>query len=117
MPTDAFALFDGCFLSKALPTTEAAKLRITVVTTRRQTGTRQYGSDVCKSTWSNLMTTYLDIDELAELLGLQRDTVRKKLRNAPWALPPAMHIPRSKMLRWRAHEVKGWLSEHKMPVA
>lgn len=57
------------------------------------------------------MTKYLDIDELAELLGQRAETIRKKLRVAPYALPPKMHIPGSKMLRWRAHEVERWLQE------
>lgn len=57
------------------------------------------------------MTKYLDIDELAALLGQRADTIRKRLRVAPYALPPKMHIAGSKMLRWRAHEVENWLKE------
>ena len=57
------------------------------------------------------MTIYLDIDELAELLGQRPETIRKKLRVAPYELPPKMHFAGSKMLRWRAHEVNRWLQE------
>lgn len=57
------------------------------------------------------MTNYLDIEDLAELLGIRADTVRKKLRVAPQALPPKMYIPGSKMLRWRTREVENWLQE------
>lgn len=57
------------------------------------------------------MTKYLDIDDLAVLLGQSTQTIKKKLRNVPHQLPPKMHIPGSKMLRWRTHEVQNWLIE------
>ena len=76
------------------------------------TNTRQSVDASNAPTWSSPMTKYLDIDELAALLGQRADTIRKKLRVSPYALPPKMHIPGSRMLRWRAHEVKIWLQEH-----
>lgn len=57
------------------------------------------------------MTNYLDIDELSPLLGQSTQCIKKKLRTAPHQLPPKMHIPGSKMLRWRMHEVENWLTE------
>lgn len=57
------------------------------------------------------MTTYLDIDDLAELLGLRPNTIKRKLADAPMLVPPKMHILNSSMLRWRAHEVKNWMYE------
>lgn len=60
------------------------------------------------------MTKYLDIEELSNLLGLAAKTIRKKLRETPYLIPPKMHIPNSKMLRWRAHEVEIWLNERQL---
>jgi predicted DNA-binding transcriptional regulator AlpA len=57
------------------------------------------------------MTKYLDIDELATFLGQSTQTIKKKLRSVPAQLPPKMHIPGSKMLRWRMHEVENWLTD------
>jgi predicted DNA-binding transcriptional regulator AlpA len=63
------------------------------------------------------MTKYLDIDELAEILGKRTETIRKKLRVAPHALPRKMHIPGSKMLRWRKHEVESWVKDQRQSSA
>lgn len=57
------------------------------------------------------MTSYLDIDELAELMGLSPGTVMRKLSLSPAAIPPKMHLPASKMLRWRSDEVTIWMFE------
>jgi predicted DNA-binding transcriptional regulator AlpA len=57
------------------------------------------------------MTTYLDIWELGELLGKAPDTIRRQLRSDPRSVPPRMHIPGTKMLRWRKGEVDTWLYE------
>lgn len=54
---------------------------------------------------------YLDINELAELLGQSVPTIRKKLVANPTALPPRMHLPATRMLRWRAQEVANWMVE------
>lgn len=57
------------------------------------------------------MTNYLDIFELAELLGKRPETIRRNLKSKPWAVPPRMHIPSTRMLRWRKTEVESWLQE------
>lgn len=57
------------------------------------------------------MTNYLDIDELAKLLGKSQETIRKNLRDNPRRVPPRMHMPGTKMLRWRKTEVEIWLEE------
>lgn len=57
------------------------------------------------------MTAYLDIDELAERLGQSVRALRSNMRTAPHKVPPRMHIPGGKMLRWRTTEVKSWMFE------
>jgi predicted DNA-binding transcriptional regulator AlpA len=59
------------------------------------------------------MTNYLDIDELAELLAVRPETIRRNLKHNPERVPPRMHLPGTKMLRWREHEVKLWLDEQR----
>lgn len=62
------------------------------------------------------MTKYLDIDELAKLLGKSHATIRRNLRESPRRVPPKMHIPGTKMLRWRLVEVEIWLEEQRLPT-
>jgi predicted DNA-binding transcriptional regulator AlpA len=57
------------------------------------------------------MTKYLDIYELGELLGKSPATIRKNLRRNPRRVPPRMHIPGTKMLRWRVVDVEVWRDE------
>lgn len=57
------------------------------------------------------MSTYLDIHELAALLGQSTRTIQHNLVNCPHLVPPKMHIPSSRMLRWRRHEVEAWMFE------
>lgn len=57
------------------------------------------------------MTIYLDIYELAELLGQRPETIQKNMKSRPWCVPPRMHIPGTRMLRWRKAEVETWLFE------
>lgn len=58
------------------------------------------------------MTKYLDIEELAVLMGTSSAKIRRSLETKPFDVPPKMHIPGSSMLRWRVVEVKKWLYEH-----
>jgi len=55
--------------------------------------------------------TYLDIDELAQRLGQSPRTIKRNLKNNPRAVPPRMHLPNSRMLRWRTAEVENWIFE------
>lgn len=57
------------------------------------------------------MTNYLDIYELAELLGKRPETIRRNLKRRPWAVPPKMHIPETNMLRWKRADVEVWIEE------
>ena len=56
---------------------------------------------------------YVDVFELAELLGRAPETVRKNLSRRPWMVPTPMHIPGTKILRWRAAEVNVWIAEQR----
>lgn len=58
---------------------------------------------------------YLDMDELAKVMGLSSGTIRKKLKSAPTEIPPKMHLPGTKMLRWRHQEVESWMVETGRP--
>lgn len=57
------------------------------------------------------MSTYLDIQELAEMLRQSPRTIRRHLAQKPYLVPPKMHMPNSQMLRWRACEVENWMFE------
>ena len=57
-----------------------------------------------------MLPTYLDINDLAQLLGLSVGAVRRRLRMSPWTLPPKAYGFGS-MLRWRQSEVMVWLEE------
>lgn len=59
------------------------------------------------------MATYLDVFELAEILGRTPATIRRNMRCRPWLVPAKMHIPGTRMLRWRATDVEVWLAEQK----
>jgi hypothetical protein len=55
------------------------------------------------------MSTYLDIQELAVLLGKSTCSIKRNLAHRPELVPPKMYIPSSLMLRWRAHYVERWM--------
>ena len=55
-------------------------------------------------------TNYLDVVELAEMLGLSVATVRRRLRCRAWELPPRAH-GFEELLRWRRTEVVCWVAE------
>lgn len=59
--------------------------------------------------------TYLDVEQLAEMLGRRPATILRLLRTNPRGLPPRMHFPGSgaKMLRWRPVEVEQWREEQR----
>lgn len=54
---------------------------------------------------------YLDVDELAALLGESAGSIRKKIRANSNDLPPRMRLPGNRMLRWRVREVENWMWE------
>lgn len=54
---------------------------------------------------------YLDVHELGAVLGLKASTVRRKIRANSHEVPPRMHLPGTRMLRWRVQDVEVWMSE------
>lgn len=54
----------------------------------------------------------LDVDELAALLGRSPVTIKKDLRRNPMAVPPRLHIPGTRLLRWLEYDVDAWFAEH-----
>ena len=54
----------------------------------------------------------LELDELATLLGRSPETIKKDMRRNPMAVPPRLHIPGTRLLRWRECDVDAWLAEH-----
>lgn len=57
------------------------------------------------------MTIYLDIDELATLLGRSSRSIKRDMVRNPSAVPPKMHVLGSALLPWRLHEVENWIVE------
>lgn len=57
------------------------------------------------------MSYLLDLHELAQLLGRSAETIKKDLRRNPRAVPPRVHIPGTRLLRWRRVDVEAWLAE------
>lgn len=51
----------------------------------------------------------LDLQELSDLLGRSAETIKKDLKRNPLAVPPRLHIPGTRLLRWRAADVDAWL--------
>lgn len=58
------------------------------------------------------MDKLLDVDELAQLLGRSAGTIKKDLKRNPSAVPPRVHLPGTRLLRWRPRDVERWINEH-----
>jgi DNA adenine methylase len=57
-------------------------------------------------------TRYLDVYELARLLGTSSTKLIGLTRSYPWRLPPAANFGNGfDILRWREHEVRHWMTE------
>lgn len=54
----------------------------------------------------------LDLDDLATLLGRSPETIKKDLRRNRLAVPPRVHIPGTRLLRWRVTDVEAWLASY-----
>ncbi len=63
-----------------------------------------------------IMTTelldLLDLLELASLLGRSPETIKKDMSRNHLAVPPRLHIPGTRLLRWRRVDVEAWLASH-----
>ncbi len=57
------------------------------------------------------MSKLLDLNELADYLGRRPDTIKKDLKRNPIAVPPRLHIPGTRLLRWRMEDVEAWLAQ------
>ncbi|QKL60725.1 helix-turn-helix domain-containing protein [Ralstonia solanacearum] len=57
------------------------------------------------------MSHLLDINDLAELLGRSPETIKKDIKRNPLAVPPRLHIPGTRLLRWRQQDVDAWLAQ------
>jgi len=54
----------------------------------------------------------LDLADLAALLGRSPQTIRKDIQRNRLAVPPRLHIPGTRLLRWRRVDVDVWLASH-----
>lgn len=54
----------------------------------------------------------LDLQELAAMLGRSPETIKKDLKRNHLAVPPRLHIPGTRLLRWRRVDVDAWLAEY-----
>lgn len=52
----------------------------------------------------------LDLHELSALLGRSPETIKKDLKRNRMAVPPRLHIPGTRLLRWRQVDVDTWLA-------
>lgn len=52
----------------------------------------------------------LDLHELSELLSRSPETIKKDLKRNRLAAPPRLHIPGTRLLRWRRVDVDTWLA-------
>ncbi|MBC8738984.1 hypothetical protein F6X40_19700 [Paraburkholderia sp. UCT31] len=52
----------------------------------------------------------LDLNDLAALLKRAPDTIKRDLHRNPLAVPPRLHIPGTRLLRWREQDVSDWLA-------
>lgn len=55
------------------------------------------------------MSKLLDIYELSAMLGRSPETIKKDLKRNPMAVPPRVHLPGTRLLRWRPADVDSWL--------
>ena len=60
-----------------------------------------------------IMTTeLLDLNDLASMLGRSPETIKKDMLRNHLAVPPRLHIPGTRLLRWRRVDVEVWLASH-----
>ncbi len=59
-----------------------------------------------------MTTELLDLTDLASLLGRSPETIKKDMLRNHLAVPPRLHIPGTRLLRWRQVDVAAWLASH-----
>lgn len=61
------------------------------------------------------MQHLLDLEELSALLGRSPETIKKDMKRNRLAVPPRLHIPGTRLLRWRPMDVEAWLASCSEP--
>lgn len=59
-----------------------------------------------------MTTELLDLNDLASMLGRSPETIKKDMSRNHLAVPPRLHIPGTRLLRWRRVDVEVWLASH-----
>jgi len=59
-----------------------------------------------------MTTELLDLNGLAGMLGRSPETIKKDMLRNHLAVPPRLHIPGTRLLRWRQVDVAAWLAAH-----
>ena len=59
-----------------------------------------------------MTTELLDLNDLASMLGRSPETIKKDMLRNHLAVPPRLHIPGTRLLRWRRVDVDAWLASH-----
>jgi predicted DNA-binding transcriptional regulator AlpA len=54
----------------------------------------------------------IDLNELSAMLGRSPETIKKDLKRNRLAVPPRLHIPGTRLLRWRQIDIDSWLASH-----
>lgn len=54
----------------------------------------------------------IDLNELSAMLGRSSETIKKDLKRNRLAVPPRLHIPGTRLLRWRQIDIDSWLASH-----
>ncbi|PJJ18906.1 AlpA family transcriptional regulator [Janthinobacterium sp. 67] len=61
---------------------------------------------------SSMNSTLVDLNELSTMLGRSPETIKKDLKRNRLAVPPRLHIPGTRLLRWRQIDIDRWLASH-----
>ena len=59
-----------------------------------------------------MTTPLMNLQEVATFLGRSPETIKKDLRRNPAAVPPRLHLPGTRLLRWRRSDVDAWVASH-----
>lgn len=57
----------------------------------------------------------IDRDQIATMLGISREVLRKSVENRPDFPKPALRLSR-KTVRWREEDIAEWLRRHEQQV-
>lgn len=54
----------------------------------------------------------LDLYALSVFLGRSVETIKKDMKRNRLAVPPRVHIPGTRLLRWRPADVDRWIADY-----